>query len=248
MTSTFRLTLSASGVLAAALLVAGCASSPGAPTSTSEPEPDQTSAATAPAPSTDDDFEAAWLDNGRMFAVVTLGSSSCVPTVEAATAEGQNVTVELNEGDLNQACTDDLVPRASLGMLPEGVDPTKDVELIVTLGDITDDIDLDGNTALTKSAGTETDSLPSAGWFDDDGIVLLTWGSSSCPPVIDSVQASGRTATVTFVESADRVCTMDMAARTTIITFADEDDLEDDAFELPRVGDNLDAAIPVVED
>lgn len=189
-----------------------------------------------------------------MFAVVTWGSSSCVPTVGAVTANGQTVSVELDDGDEDQACTEDLGPRASLGALPEGVDPTQDVELVVTLGDVTDDVDLDGNPAFTANApGTD----PSAGWFDDGSLVLLTWGSSTCTPIVEDVESSGRTGTVTFT-TEDRVCTMDMAPRATIISFgdldgdvddddSDDDDQDGDAFALTLVGDGLDATISVVE-
>ena len=187
-----------------------------------------------------------------MFAVVTWGSSTCVPSVESVSADGQAVTVELNEGDAAEACTADLGPRASLGALPEGVDPTKDVELVVTLGGSTDDIDLDGNPALTGTPGGETEFLPSAGWFDDESLVLLTWGSSSCPPVVEDVQASGRAGTVTFA-TGEGVCTMDMAPRATVISFGEwdddqDDDQDDDAFTLTLVGDNLDATVSVLED
>src|SRR5690606_6722904 len=103
----------------------GCVSSPSAPTSTSAPEPEQSQSADAP--NTGDDMEAAWLDGGRMFAIVTWGSSTCVPTAEGVSADGQTVTVQLNEGDADQVCTADLAPRASLAALPDGVDPTKDV-------------------------------------------------------------------------------------------------------------------------
>ncbi len=189
-------------------------------------------------------MEAAWLDGGRMFAVVTWGSSTCVPTVDEATAEGQTVAVTLNAGDPSQACTEDLVPRASLGSLPEGVDPTTDVELIVTLGDVTDDIDLDGNAALAGGAG---EYEPSAGWFDDAGIVLLTWGSSTCAPILENVEASVGGATVTF-KTEDRVCTMDMAPRATIVPLTGlPDDADDDEFTLTLVGDNLDATVPVIK-
>ena len=64
-----------------------------------------------------------------------------------------------------------------------------------------------------------TDYLPSAGWTDADGqFVLLTWGSSSCAPVISEVAATGPAeVTVTFeTHPADQVCTMDMAPRATI--------------------------------
>lgn len=199
-------------------------------------------------------MEAVWLDDGRKFTVVTWGSSGCIPTVAEVSANGQQVSVELTEGDDAEVCTADLGPRASLGALPEGVDPTQDVELIVTLGDVTDDVELDGNAAFTPSAqGTE----PSAGWFDEDGIVLLTWGSSTCGPIIEDVQPNSSGATVTFATD-DRVCTDDLAPRATIIFVGDDDDTDgdddgdddaddDDAFTLTLVGGGLDATVPVHE-
>ena len=249
MTSLRRFALSVSTVLAAAALVTGCVSTPGAPTSTSEPQPEQSQSTDAP--HTGDDIEAAWLDGGRMFAVVTWGSSTCVPAAGEVTADGQTVTVALDEGDTDQACTDDLVPRASLATLPDGVDPTKDVELIVTLGDFTDDVDLDGSAAVAAGAA---EYEPSAGWFDDEGIVLLTWGSSTCAPIVENVEADARTATVTFA-TEDRMCTMDMAPRATIISVGDLDDGDDDdadtddddKFTLTLVGDNLDGTVAVIE-
>ena len=47
------------------------------------------------------------------------------------------------------------------------------------------DTDLAGVPGL-GGPGSETDFEPSAGWTDQDGMfVLLTWGSSTCPPVVD---------------------------------------------------------------
>ena len=193
-----------------------------------------------------DDFEAAWLDDGRMVAVVTWGSSSCVPTAGGITADGQRVTVALDTGDPDAACTEDLVPRASLVALPAGVDPTRDIELIVTLGDVTDDVDLDGNPALTGVPGESTDYTPSAGWFDDDALVLLTWGSSTCPPIIDDITAAGAAGTLTF-RTGQGGCTMDMVPRLTVVHFDELDDDADDDFVLTLVGDGLDATVQVID-
>ena len=44
-----------------------------------------------------------------------------------------------------------------IGALPAGVDPTKDVDFIVTLGDVTEDVELDGNASLTGTPGEATD-------------------------------------------------------------------------------------------
>ena len=48
----------------------------------------------------------------------------------------------------------------------------------------------------------------------------MTWGSSTCPPMIESVEPTGPTeVTVTFATPpADQVCTMDMAPRGTLAT------------------------------
>lgn len=237
MNASGRLITTAAALLAGGLLLAGCAASPGS----SQPEPDPD-----PAPSADDlDVEAAWLDEGRIVAVVTQGSSTCIPVAGDVQADGQTVTIELDEGEADTACTADLVARATLVTLPAGVDPTKDVQLNVTLGSATGDADLDGNPALTGVPGEPTDYRPSAGWFDDNALVLLTWGSSTCPPIVDTVEASGNVGTVGFV-TEDRVCTMDMVPRATLIEFSDLAGDVDDSFTLELVGDHLDATVQVL--
>ncbi len=243
-----RLVLAVSSALAAALVLAGCTVGPGgaAPHSTSDPSSGPGSAGSA---DDQDDMDGALLDDGRMFAVVSWGSSTCLPQVDEVSAEGQRVSVTLVEpegdGATEQACTADLAPRASLGALPDGVDPTKDVTLVVTYGDLIDEIDVDGDPAATATPGSSTEYQPSAAWFDDGGLVLLTWGSSSCAPVVESVEAEGTTGTATFVTDEDQVCTMDMAPRATVIQFA-EDEVDDDApFELTLVGGGLDGTVEV---
>ncbi len=244
MSSITRISTAATALVASAFLLMGCAT----PADDNGSEPVTTPEETAPGTTGDDlDFDVAWLDNGRMVAIVTQGSSSCVPIAGEITADGQTVTAELSEGEEDQACTADLVPRASLVGLPEGVDPTRDVRFNVTLGLATGDEDLDGNSALTGTPGDATDYAPSAGWFEDDALVLLTWGSSTCLPVIDSTEASGNAGTVRFV-TEERACTMDMAPRMTIVDFGDiEDDGDDDQFVLTLVGDGLDATLNVID-
>lgn len=246
MTSPMRLLVSAAGIVAAGLLIVGCTSTPGAgaPTSSSAPS----------AGSTDDvgddanDIEGTLLDDGRMFAVITWGSSGCVPQIDQVAAEGQTVTVsvvdvEAADGE-ETVCTTDFAPRASIGALPEGVDPTAEITLQVTYGDVSDDVELDGGPAFTGSPGTSTEYQPSAGWFDDRSLVLLTWGSSSCAPVIEGLEGAGNTGTVTFVTDAQQVCTMDMAPRATIVSF-DDDSVEDDDFTLTLTGGGLEGTVAV---
>jgi hypothetical protein len=183
-----------------------------------------------------------------MFSIVTWGSSSCVPIVDEISAEGQKVTLSLidapNDDGTERVCTADFAPRASIGGLPAGVDPTKDVEFVVTLGEITEDVELDGNAALTGTPGDATDYLPSAGWFDDEGIVLVTWGSSTCPPVVENVEVQDAGATVTFATEVG-ACTMDMVPRATLLGMTGDVD-DDEDFVLTLVGGNLDAAVNVL--
>ena len=237
MTSTSR-AVGALSVLAAALLFAGCAAGPGSTAPTSSPG---SSAGTTDGSDDFDDMEGALLDEGRMFAVVTWGSSTCVPQVDEVTADGQTVTVTLVDADPDAACTMDMQQRASIGALPEGVDPTQDITLQVTYGDVSDDVDLDGDAAATGTPGSMSEFLPSAGWVGDGALVLLTWGSSSCPPIVESVDAA--TLTATFTTDDTRMCTMDMAPRATLLAFGD--DAPDDDATLTLVGGGLDGTVAI---
>ncbi|WP_144876753.1 hypothetical protein [Microbacterium sp. 1.5R] len=235
-----RLVTATLSVFAVAILLAGCTRGPGAGAGDTTSDP-----SAGPGASDEfDDMEGTILDDGRLFAVVSWGSSSCIPRVDEVTADGQNVSVTLIDSDADEVCTADMAPRASVGALPEGVDPTKDVTLQVTYGDLQDDVDLDGDTAFGAMPGSSTEYTPSAGWFDDSSLVLLTWGSSGCPPVVDSVEGAGNTGTVTFATDPEKMCTMDMAPRATIIAF-DDDAIEDEGFTLTLVGDSLDGTVPV---
>lgn len=213
--TTTRTTAASALLLLSALALAGCATTPGgaAPGNTGSSGSDAGSAA----PSQDVDVEAAWLDGGRAVGLVTYGSSSCQPVVGEVSAAGQTVTVELSDPE-GTACTRDLVPRASYVGLPAGVDPAQDVDIVVT-GGYSGDADLDGVAGLeAPTGGVNDEMLPSAGWFDDAGLVLLTWGSSSCPPVFETVALDGSAVRATETAgSADQVCTMDYAPRLSVL-------------------------------
>ncbi|KJQ53409.1 hypothetical protein [Microbacterium sp. SA39] len=237
-----RLAVLLSSLAGIALLAAGCTTTPGAETPTNSPAPSATTGDDA------GDIEGVLLDDGRMFAVVTWGSSGCIPQVDEVAAEGQTVTVTLvdldDENGEEKVCTADFAPRASIGALPEGVDPTAEITLNVTYGDVTDDAELDGGAAFSGKPGSSTEYQPSAGWFDDGSLVLLTWGSSSCAPVVEAVEGAGNAGTVTFVTDAEQVCTMDMAPRATIIAFPD-DEVDDDDFTLTLTGGGLEGDVKV---
>jgi hypothetical protein len=198
--------------------LAGCAGTAGTAPSASPNASDGSS---------ESEIDAAWLDDGRMIGLVTYGSSGCVPIAEDATLEADgSLSVSLLEPEEDQVCTTDYAPRVTLVGVPEGVDPSKDLAITVSGDGIEGGAELDGVEGLAGGASTEY--MPSAGWTETDGqFVLLTWGSSSCAPVISTVEATGPAeVTVTFqTPPADQVCTMDMAPRAAVAVV---DGLEED--------------------
>ena len=192
------------------------------------------------------DVEAAWLDDGRVIAVVTSGSSSCVPTAESAEINSDGaLAVELVEPDADTACTRDLVPRATLVTVPDGVDPSQDLEIWVTGDGYYGDVTLAGVSGLSGPGGT-TDYEPSAGWTQQQGqFVILTWGSSGCVPVVETSEVTGEAeVTVAFQEPpADQACTADMAPRTNF-AFADGLSGGEDV-QLTLSGDSFDTTIAI---
>lgn len=182
-------------------VLAGCATSPGGD-------------------GTGVELDAAWLDDGRMIGLITMGSSTCVPYADEPTLDGAVLEVTLIEPEGDTPCTRDLVPRVTLVGVPEGVDPSQDLDIRVSGDGYSGETDLDGVAGLAGPGGI-TEYAPSAGWADaDDTFVILTWGSSSCAPVVESVEATGPAeVTVAFAEfPANQVCTMDMAPRGAVAT------------------------------
>lgn len=207
------------GLVALAALLAGCATTSGGTTPTPEPT-------TTVAP--DPDLGAAWLDDGRMIGLVTLGSSSCPPIADTTEFFDGVLQVELALPDGDQPCTADLAPRVTLVGVPEGVDPAEALPIQVTGEDYVGEVELAGVEGLAGPGGS-TDYLPSAGWATVPGqFVILTWGSSTCVPVIEDVAATGAAeVTVTFqTPPEDQACTMDMAPRAAVAYI---DGLEEDS-------------------
>ncbi|GAA1469094.1 hypothetical protein [Microbacterium thalassium] len=191
-----------------AAVLTGCGAPSGSPeTPTASEEPDAGS-----------DVAAAWLDDGRGIGVVTYGSSSCEPSLVAADLHIGSLTVDLADPE-DAVCTADYAPRATYVPAPEGVDPSADL-LVVVEGDYSGEVTLESDARLSGMPGDPTDYAPSAGWAGRGMLVILTWGSSGCPPVVESAAATGESeVTVTFeTPPDDQVCTMDMAPRTTIAT------------------------------
>lgn len=220
--------------VAGALAFAGCAASTPTPAATGSAGG---SASALPNPGTDLEIDAAWL-GGTAIALVTTGSSTCVPTATdvAVQADG-SLAVTLADPEA-AACTRDLVPRATYVALPEGVDPTRELDIVVTYNGAVDDTDLDGFTGAAAAEFTA-----SAGWVDDDLFALVTYGSSSCAPVVEKVDVAGAAVTVTFATpAADQVCTMDMAPRMTLVTATGA---EDDNATVTLTGGGAEFSTPV---
>lgn len=228
---TTRRTLALLAVLGAgALAFSGCASTPASPSASGGPDDS----------STELEVDAGWLDGGRMVAIVTQGSSTCVPTASDVTLQADgSVAVTLEDPAGDTACTRDLVPRATGVQLPEGANGDNELELVVTYGDMRGDTDLDA-----YSGGPVEEYAPSAGWIDDGQFALLTWGSSSCAPMVqDATVEGGNQITVTFTDPpADQVCTADMAPRVTLVAV---DGMDDDVVDLALTGGGAEFATPV---
>ncbi|KAA9089458.1 hypothetical protein [Microbacterium radiodurans] len=215
---TTRIAAASALALFAALALAGCATTPGGGAAVPSDPSSPTASPSEGGAADDSELDAAWLSGGQGFGLVTWGSSTCLPTVGEVTASGQTVTVELVDPQ-DRMCTMDYVPRASYVALPAGVDATQEVEIAVTGGTYRGDTDLDGLAeAVPPATGDEADFAASAGWFGDGGIVLLTYGSSSCPPVFASVEVSGAEVQASIAEPpADQVCTADYAPQLSVL-------------------------------
>jgi len=205
--------LSFLGLLGAGLIVlgaaTGCASGAASAPSSAPAQPDATASA-EPSP-----VEAGWLNGGASLALVTWGSSSCVARItDVPTVSDGVLTVDLTDRP-GTTCTRDMVPRPTLVPLPEGLDATKDLEISVT-GVVTGRATLPGLTDATTPPPA-TDFEPSAGWVGDSLVAILTYGSSSCPPTVETVSAQQDAIAVGFAAPpADQVCTLDIAPRLSV--------------------------------
>lgn len=233
-------------LLGVALMLAGCATASVDPGIVTEDPGDGPESGQA-TPQMELEVGAAWIDGGRQIALVTSGSSTCVPSAQDAAVQADGtLAITLTLGDSADACTDDYVPRVTLLAVPEEVDPTQDVALVVT-----DDQGSRGETDIAGVAGYSadgpTDYAPSAAWVGDDWIALVTWGSSTCVPVVEDVAASDDVSvTVTFATPpADQMCTMDMGPRGTLVDVTGLGVAHADALTLTLTGGDAQFETPV---
>lgn len=203
----------------ASIALSGCATPSGG-------SPSNRPSSQTPVP--DPDLGAAWLDDGRIIGLVTLGSSTCVPGLaDEATYQDGVLQVELAAPESDKPCTSDLVPRVTLVGVPEDVDPEEDLAIEVNGDDYYGEVELAAVPGLAP--GGETDYQPSAGWATAAGqFVILTWGSSSCVPVMQDIEATGPAEVTVTYETPDeaQVCRLDMAPRGQV---AFVNDLEEDS-------------------
>ncbi|MFL2001041.1 hypothetical protein [Microbacterium sp. A1-JK] len=244
MTRTTSILAAAALLLLAGGGLAACATPTGSGASSETPAASPSSETSTPV---DADIDAAWLSGGTMIAVLTRGSSTCVPVAsDVAFADGV-LSVELADPPADQACTRDFVLRAFAVVVPEGVDPAEDIEIAVSGSEASGSVELAGVAGLVPSDGLQDGGVPTAGWSSADGVfALLTWGSSGCPPVVqDALVSAPGEITVTLAESpADRICTSDFAPR---VTLGEVPGIESDtAYELVLQGDGLDGTrVPI---
>ncbi|MFJ6678262.1 hypothetical protein ACIQLK_03930 [Microbacterium sp. NPDC091382] len=199
-----RLLSALAGTALVALALAACAT-PGA----GDADPGTVAGETAPAWA----VGAGWLDGGRTIALVTWGSSSCVPAVDETRLDGSTFIVSLR-GPEPGPCTDDLVARGLEVPVPQGVDPADGLSLRVSLGPSRADVDL-----AAHAGGQVEEFTPEAAWVGDRTIALRTWGSSTCPPIVaDTREESPASVIVSFAKlDADRACTADVAPQLTVV-------------------------------
>ncbi len=206
-------------VLAVAALLTGCATNTAAPgeapqSPTPTPtEPSMSGDWTASPPSLEN-ASVVWLDGGKALGVVTWGSGSrsCYPVVQDVTVANQDIDVVLAAPTVDGVCTQDLREQLLLVGLPEGVDSKAAATVTLSTAQESQEIALAARPAdaATTPAGELSATLTPL------GVVLISYGSSSCPPVVDTID--GTTVTFTTIEQA---CTMDYSPRATLLDIPD---------------------------
>ena len=222
------------GTFAAALAIVALALT-GCATNAAQPGGDPTTPVTAaPSPSGDGELgidsgftptDVTWFPDGRMF-VLTGDDGGCGSSVGPVTANGQTVTVTmLNNGGPDTIC----VAMAYQGLthaiwVPEGVDPTKPVDVHVThlaTGDATLDL-----APLAEVQKAVDDHSPRGMWLTDTRIALVVWDSPTCvSEIVSATQTGENAATLAFgpPEPTDADCAVDHAPQLVTVSTDDWD-------------------------
>ncbi|MGC5224685.1 hypothetical protein ACPW96_19140 [Micromonospora sp. DT81.3] len=160
---------------------------------------------------------AAWLSDGRAVAIVTQGGATCAPTVGEITEAADTLEIELLDQD-DESCSADGALRASLAIPAEQLNMTED-HRIVLRGDYEGLVTLPGDPDGESPSDGSSGLARSAGWFSSDDFVLLTFGSSSCPLVIESAEVTAEDEVTVSLPSpvVGKACTRDRVGRVTVI-------------------------------
>lgn len=174
--------LAAVTALAAAVLIAGCAS----PTSggASPASTPQQTATDVPGPFSLEPM-AQWIDGGSGVVVVTWGSGSCIPESTDGTAEGQEIEATLTTP--TGPCSADLRSRGTYVGVPSDTDRTKQATLSVSVdGDV-----LELDVAPLTAPGEASTELPAAVWLPNGEVAVMVW--STTRPSVSAIMSESAT-------------------------------------------------------
>lgn len=143
-----RILAQAAAVVAATCLLVSCAAE--TPTKPTETPPPATVSESV-APGVPDGWESridqnrlgeqiltGWIEEGKTFAVVIWGSSSCVPIADSIDSNADNSMVLTFRASPNEVCTADMSPSTHTFALPKRV-TQRPIELTVVLPDAEQD-------------------------------------------------------------------------------------------------------------
>ncbi|WP_223692206.1 hypothetical protein [Leifsonia poae] len=114
------------GLVALALVLAGCSTASSRPLNDYSGEP---KGVEAPASSAGGAAFAVWLKDGAQFAVALYGSSSCPPKVASVSVTASNQLKATLEPAPGGVCTRDYVPHTTVFATPSGISTTSDVTI-----------------------------------------------------------------------------------------------------------------------
>lgn len=237
-----RIGVVGSALIVAIALLAGCSILPSSPPESVALETQRGWPADAPirdpllsaeASSTD---PVGWIDEQGRLVIVTWGSSSC-PAIATSIGEVEDGVVTVRfEPTPADACTDDLSPLAHVFEAPEGLDQaTVTVTTVDARGRerVFQDVlaagaGPDGSSIAESSMSGLPDSAaltepPPDGpvalqWSEEaDRLLVITYGSSSCPLLPIALEADASTLVLTVSTGRVDACTADYGPTTSVV-------------------------------
>lgn len=193
-----------------ALVFVGCSAPGAAPQNTPAPTPTETA---TEEPTQAPELGVAWVDGGNAFALRTYGSGSrnCYPNIGDVAVNGSEITVRIDPLVADQMCTMDY--RSQLSLIDAaGVDAKSDVTVNVEFTDLGETFEAGVLPAI--EVVSPAPQGPSAGWFDQHTIALLTYGTGTveCWPIVKDVIARDTDTVIEFeLPTYAGACTADYA-------------------------------------